>query len=195
MLSAETQDFNIPTSAFAFVLERPVTPVRKTFSPAPASPNNLTHRRNRSRGRSLDGRTKKTNPGLSPNSSPPATKKSQPEHSLRLDHDQEGTKAQDVELNVESNVFPGGIVTNAMKVMDDCRELGIQDVKPPHVSNSSNLYTKTSTEYCLADSRRRPLQWKIKFTRKLNWSTSAYHNGPRSQISNRIQDGQRYLQI
>jgi hypothetical protein len=141
MLSAETQDFNIPTSAFTFVLERPVTPVRKTFSPAPSSPNNLSHRRNRSRGRSLDGRTKKTNPGLSPSSSPPATKKSQQEHTLRLDHDQEGYKAQDVELNVECNVFPGGIVTNAMKVINDCRALGIQDVKLPHVSNSSNLYT------------------------------------------------------
>jgi hypothetical protein len=195
MLSAETQDFNIPTSAFTFVLERPVTPVRKTFSPAPASPNNLSHRRNRSRGRSLDGRIKKTNPGLSPSSSPPATKKSQQEHNLRLGHDQEGSKAQDVELNVESSVFPSGIVTNAMKVIDDCRALGIQDVKPPHVSNNSNLYTRASTEYCLAGSRWRALQWKIKFTRKLDWSTSAYHDGSRSQISNRIQDGQRYLQI
>lgn len=141
MLSAEVQGIDgLPTSTFNFVLKSPVTPVRPTFSPAPASPNISSHRRVRSRGRSLDRRTKNTDRLLSHSCSPPTTKISQVEPREGLDHGQEGFKVQHVELTVEKNLFHSNMIDKVMKVIDDCKALGIgQDIELPRVSNSSNL--------------------------------------------------------
>jgi hypothetical protein len=150
MLSAEAQGFDsLPTSTFNFVLESPVTPVRTAFSPAPTSPNNLSHRRVRSRGRSLDRRTKNRDLRLSHSSSPPTTKTSQHEPSPGLGHGQADFKVQDVKLTVENNVFHSKMITEVMKVIDDCNAMGIgKSVELPRVSNSSNPCARNGTDYC-----------------------------------------------
>lgn len=184
MVSDETQGFNIPTSAFTFVLERPVTPIRNSFTPVPASPHNLTHRRIRSRARSLDGRPKAAL-ALAPTGSPPTTTTLQRAPSPGLGHVQDSPKAEDIGLIVEKNVFHSGMAAKAIEMIKDCKALGIgQGAELPRVSINSNISTRASTECCLVASRRRALQRKIKFTRKLDWSTSAIHDSSRMQIPN-----------
>jgi hypothetical protein len=141
MLSAEGQGFDsLPNSAFNFVPKSPVAPVRMTLSPAPASPNNSIHRRVRSRGRSLDQRTKNIDRQLSRSRSPSTTKTSQHEPSLGLSHGPEDFKVQNVEFAVEKDFFHSEKTTQVMKVIDDCKELGIgQDIYLPRVSDNSNL--------------------------------------------------------
>jgi len=141
MLSSEVQGFDsLPNSTFNFAPKSPMTPVRIALSPAPESPNNSIHRRIRSRGRSLDQRTKNIDRQLSRSRSPSTTKISQHEPSLGLGHGPEDFKVQNVEFTVEKDFFHSEKTTQVMKVIDDCRELGIgQDIDLPRVSNNSNL--------------------------------------------------------
>jgi hypothetical protein len=144
MVTAETKDSDVPSSAFKFVLERPVTPVRKTIGNVETPLNNVSHRRIKSGGRS-PRRAMKITQASSRSSSPPMVKASQYEPSFT---------SQENVLNVENMVIHSGVATKYINVINEYNALGTgHDMELPRVSNSSHQYTRISTECCLDSSR------------------------------------------